>query len=138
MAKENIKVNFVADEASVRKPYSQAPEIKDPLFAESTNEKADIRKPYEREKVEEETPADLMRKAFERNRKDALELHKLGQFQDLARFRSAIAGSLSGVVDAIEEELTTLNARKELLEEELYKYKAAADLMLKQMTYEQN
>ena len=88
--------------------------------------------------VAEEVDMDNIREAFERNRKDALELHKLGQFQALARFRIAIAGSLAGTVDAIEEELTTLNARKELLEEELYKYKAAADLMLKQMTNEQN
>ena len=95
-------------------------------------------KPIAADRLREAENQDPMREMFERNRKDALELHKLGQFQDLARFRSAIAGSLAGTVDAIEEELTTLNARKELLEEELYKYKAAADLMLKQMTNEQN
>jgi hypothetical protein len=83
--------------------------------------------------------ADKIRKAFDSNRNASKEHYRNGMGdQDLAPFRAAIAGSLAGTVDAIEEELTTLNARKELLEEELYKYKAAADLMLKQMTNEQN
>lgn len=83
--------------------------------------------------------ADRLREAFENNRSTSRGHYQNGMGdQDLAPFRAAIAGSLAGVVDAIEEELTTLNARKELLEEELYKYKAAADLMLKQMTNEQN
>ena len=80
--------------------------------------------------------ADRLREAFENNRECAPK--HANQTGSYAVFRAAAAGSLAGVVDAIEEELTTLNARKELLEEELYKYKAAADLMLKQMTNEQN
>ena len=83
--------------------------------------------------------ADRLREAFEKNRLASQEFFKGGGLDtDLAPFRAAIAGSLAGTVNAIEEELTTLNARKQLLEEELYKYKAAADLMLKQMTNEQN
>ena len=97
MSKENVKVNFVAEEIVV----------------------------------------DSIREAFQVNRECASKYinQAAGSY---AVFRSAIAGSLAGGVDAIEEELTTLNARKELLEEELYKYKAAADLMLKQITNEQN
>jgi hypothetical protein len=117
LAGQNPNISFrEAVEASTikRKPYSSAPEMKDPLFMESTN----------------------IREAFQVNRDCAPKY--ITQAGSFAVFRSAIAGSLAGGVDAIEEELTTLNARKELLEEELYKYKAAADLMLKQMTNEQN
>lgn len=82
---------------------------------------------------------DPMREAFEQNRNvGRCFLQSGGSVEGLSRTRACLAGSLAGVVESIEEELTTLNARKELLEEELYKYKAAADLMLKQMTNEQN
>ena len=82
---------------------------------------------------------DPMREAFEQNRETVARFLQIGgTIEEFKLTRASIAGSLAGVVESIEEELTTLNARKQLLEEELYKYKAAADLMLKQMTNEQN
>jgi hypothetical protein len=83
-----------------------------------------------------------IRDFFEANRAAGFKLFKMSSVknvgQELADFRALTAGVLAGITEGIENELTTLNARKELLEEELYKYKAAADLMLKQMTNEQN
>lgn len=91
------------------------------------------------DRLREAESQDPMREAFEHNRNVGYFLYEgAGPVENLPCTRAAIAGSLAGVVDAIEEEITTLNARKQLLEEELYKYKAAADLMLKQMTNEQN
>ena len=82
---------------------------------------------------------DPMREAFEQNRNvGRCFLQSGGSVESLSRTRARLAGILAGVVESIEEELTNLNARKVLLEEELYKYTAAAELMLKQMTNEQN